>query len=194
MFNKSRCVRKSKTMPNAYTIPELKEIAKKMAIKGYNSMSKEKLCAEIQKKVNNNEKNVNNNEKKVNNNEKNVNKSNKIQKIVIKPNYYHIVASRICYRLQYEEGLTLENLWSDAVFGDDARINSLGKLRHNVIDRLIEKVISNGLIKEIPSNNNQNIKEYEKEYGLATKGKNYLETITDLDSVVDYGVEFVIKN
>jgi len=180
MFNKSRCVRKSKTMPNAYTIPELKEIAKKMAIKGYNSMSKEKLCAEIQKKVNNNEKNVN--------------KSNKIQKIVIKPNYYHIVASRICYRLQYEEGLTLENLWSDAVFGDDARINSLGKLRHNVIDRLIEKVISNGLIKEIPSNNNQNIKEYEKEYGLATKGKNYLETITDLDSVVDYGVEFVIKN
>ena len=43
-INVKRCARKSKQNPNAYSVQELKEMAKKLLIKGYSTMTKEQLC------------------------------------------------------------------------------------------------------------------------------------------------------
>lgn len=170
-FDITRCTRKSKNNPNAYTVPELKEIAKKMSIKGISSMNKDKLCAAIQEK----DKKVKGKSPKPTTVKK---EPSKPHKKVIKPNFYNIVASRICTTLEYEESLTFQNLRDDAVFSGAYNSSLFEKEIDD--DKLIKKVIANGLIEEIPE---------DKEYKLTTKGKKYLNDIKHLDSMLEYGVD-----
>lgn len=216
MFNVKRCARKSKQNPTAYSVQELKEIAKKLLIKGYSTMTKEQLCKVIAR-VTNKGKNIENNKKnniavKNNNNNNNVKNSGKNnnntkiklpEKVKITANIYHIVASRICSTLDYGEPLSYDDLYGDAAvsnaFSSRHVINHIMK-GNDDIHKQIDKVIANGLIEKLPKNhnmykNNANDPRFEEEYRinphytLSQKGADYLDGIKNFDMVSNYGVD-----
>lgn len=195
MFNVKRCARKSKQNPNAYSVQELKEMAKKLLIKGYSTMTKEQLCKEIAK-VTNKGKNIQNNVEANNNNKNNKNNKNKnnnakIQypkKIKIVPNEYHIVASRVCSTLENRDLVTYQDLIDDGVLSNQfspKHFNSIivfnsSQQYYDVIKAQIDKVIANGLIRDWQNNG---------EYEITDKGLDYLDSIKDFNMVSKYGVD-----